>query len=74
MGHVRESYGRAVQTRASRKRKTRNQLEELREENKQLREVVAYPSEFVLTQITGVGEPKEQSAGRSEEPRQRRPF
>jgi hypothetical protein len=59
MGHAQQSYGRAAQTRASRKR--RNELEELREENKQLRETVAHLSELVLTQIAGAAEPKEQS-------------
>jgi hypothetical protein len=59
MGHAQQSYGRAAQTRASRKR--RNELEELREENKQLRETVAHLSELVLTQIARAPEPEEQS-------------
>ena len=59
MGHAQQSYGRAAQTRASRKR--RNELEELREENKQLREFVAHLSELVLTRIVEPAEPGEQS-------------
>jgi hypothetical protein len=44
------------------KTKTQNQLEELSEENRRLRETVAHLSELVLTQIAGAAEPKEQSA------------
>src|SRR5262249_17175897 len=62
VGDAQEFYGRAAQSRPSRKRKTRNELEEPREENKQLREIVAHLSELVLTQIAGAAEPKEQSA------------
>jgi hypothetical protein len=62
MGHAQESCGRVAQTRPSRKRKARNELEELRQENKQLRETVAHLSKLVLTQIVGTDEPKEQSA------------
>ena len=56
------SYGHGVQTLPKRKPKSRNELEELREENKQLREVVARLSELVLTQIAEAAEPGEQSA------------
>ncbi len=41
--------------------KTQNQLEELSEENRRLREIVAYLSEAVLTRIVGTTEPAEQS-------------
>ena len=60
MGHAQKSHDGVVQT--SPTRKTRNELEELREENKQLREVVARLSELVLTQIAEAAEPGEQSA------------
>jgi hypothetical protein len=62
MGYAQKLYGRAAQIWPSRKRETGNELEVLREENKQLRETVAHLSELVLTQIAGVTEPKEQSA------------
>ncbi len=41
--------------------KTQNQFEELNEENRRLREIVAYLSEVVLTRIVGTTEPAEQS-------------
>ena len=56
------SYGHGVQTPLRRKPKTRNELEEIREENKQLRELVAHLSELILTRITEAVEPEEQSA------------
>jgi hypothetical protein len=62
MGHAQKSHDRGVQILPTRKRKARNELEELREENKQLREVVAHLSELVLTQIVEAAEPGEQSA------------
>ena len=43
------------------KTKTQNQLEELSEENRRLREIVAYLSEAVLLRITETTEPAEQS-------------
>jgi hypothetical protein len=43
------------------KTKTQNQLEELSEENRRLREIVAYLSEVVLTRITETTEPAERS-------------
>jgi hypothetical protein len=39
------------------KAKTQNQLAELSEENRRLREIVAYLSEVVLTRIAGATEP-----------------
>jgi cell division septum initiation protein DivIVA len=47
MGRAQESY---------------DELEELRQENKQLRETVAHLTQVVLTQIAGPAEPKEQTA------------
>ena len=41
------------------KAKTQNQLEELSEENRRLREIVAYLSEVVLTQIAETTESAE---------------
>jgi hypothetical protein len=43
------------------KNKTLNQLEELSEENRRLREIVAYLSEAMLTRIVETTEPTEQS-------------
>jgi hypothetical protein len=62
MGRAQGSYGRGAQTLPKRKPKTRNELEDLREENKQLRELVAHLSELILTRITDAVEPGEQSA------------
>jgi hypothetical protein len=41
--------------------KTRNEIEELREENRQLRELVAHLSKLALGRISEAAEPKEQS-------------
>jgi hypothetical protein len=43
------------------KAKTQNQLEELSEENRRLREIVAYLSEVVLTRIAETTESAERS-------------
>jgi hypothetical protein len=45
------------------KAKTQNQLAELSEENRRLREIVAYLSEVVLTRIAETIEPAGQSGG-----------
>jgi hypothetical protein len=45
------------------KAKIQNQLEELSEENRRLREIVAYLSEVVLTRIAEATEPAGQSGG-----------
>jgi hypothetical protein len=55
MGHAQKSHDGGVQTPPT--RKTRNELEELGEENKQQREAVARLSELVLTQIAEAAEP-----------------
>jgi hypothetical protein len=62
MGRAQGSYGRGAQTLPKRKPQTRNELEDLREENKQLRELVAHLSELILTRITDAVEPGEHSA------------
>ena len=48
---------------AKTKTKTQNQLAELSEENRRLREIVAYLSEVVLTRIAEATEPAGQSGG-----------
>ncbi len=63
MGYAQKVYGRAAQIWLLRKRKTGNELEELRAENKQLRQTVAHLSELILSEIAEATEPKEQSAG-----------
>ena len=50
-------------TAVKRKTKTRNETGELREENRQLRELIAHLSELAVTQITEEAESGEQSAG-----------
>jgi len=45
-----------------RKVKTRDKIEELREENRKLRELVAHLSKLALARITESAEPEEQSA------------
>jgi cell division septum initiation protein DivIVA len=47
MGHAQEPY---------------DELDELRQENKQLRETVAHLAQVVLTQIAGAAKPKAQPA------------
>jgi hypothetical protein len=49
--------GRSKQLRA------RNEIKELREENRQLRELVAHLSQLALTRITEAAKPGEQVAG-----------
>jgi len=56
------AQNRAAQTRPPCKRKTGNELEELRQENEQLRETVADLCVLVLTRVAGAAERKEQSA------------
>lgn len=51
------------------KAKIQNQLEELSEENRRLREIVAYLSEVVLTRIADAVEPGELSASTQAAPR-----
>jgi hypothetical protein len=48
---------------AKTKTKTQNQLAVLSEENRRLREIVAYLSEVVLTRIAEATEPAGQSGG-----------
>ena len=62
MGHVQRSDRRRAQALSKRKTKTRNEIGELREENRQLRELIAHLSELAVTQITEAVESGEQSA------------
>jgi hypothetical protein len=55
--------GRKPKTKTKTKTKTQNQLAELSEENRRLREIVAYLSEVVLTRIAEATEPAGQSGG-----------
>jgi len=63
MGHIQRSERHRAQALSRRKAKTRNEIGELREENRQLRELVAHLSKLALTRITEPAEPEEQSAG-----------
>lgn len=64
MAHAQESRGPTAQTRPLRNGKARNELEILREENKQLRETVAHLSKLVLTQIVGGKQLREPSVSK----------
>jgi hypothetical protein len=61
MGHAQRS-NRALLL-PKRKPSTRNEIEELREENRQLREVVAHLTKLAVAQITEAAESEEQQAG-----------
>ena len=61
MGRIQRSDRHRVQALPKRKVKTRNEIEELREENRQLRELVAHLSKLALGRISEAAEPKEQS-------------
>jgi predicted nucleic acid-binding Zn-ribbon protein len=62
MGHIQRSIRHRIQALPKRKIKTRNEIEELREENRQLRELVAHLSKVALARITEAAEAGEQSA------------
>jgi hypothetical protein len=62
MGRIRRSHRHRAQALPKRRIKTRNEIEELREENRQLRELVAHLSKLALGRITQATEPEEQSA------------
>jgi hypothetical protein len=61
MGRIQRSDRHRAQALPKRKVKTRNEIEELREENRQLRELVAHLSKLALGRISEAAEPKEQS-------------
>jgi hypothetical protein len=62
MGHIQRSDRHRAQALSNRKAKTRNEIGELREENRQLRELIAHLSKLTVTQITEAAESGEQSA------------
>ena len=62
MGRIQRSNRHRIQALPKRKVKTRNEIEELREENRQLRELVAHLSKVAVARITEAAEPGEQSA------------
>ena len=57
MGSTQQSGRRRAQTLLKHKREAQNEIEQLREENKQLREFVAQLSKLVITQIIGGDDP-----------------
>ena len=61
MGHDQRSN--RAQLLPKRKRSTRNEIEELREENRQLRELVAHLSKLAIARITEAAESEEEQAG-----------
>ena len=62
MGRIQRSDRHRVQALPKRKVKIRNEIEELREKNRQLRELVAHLSKLALGRISEATESKEQSA------------
>ena len=62
MGRTQRSDRHRTQALPKRKIKTRNEIEELREENRQLRELVAHLSKLALEGITEPAESREPSA------------
>ena len=62
MGRIQRSDRHCAQAPSKHKVKTRDKIEELREENRKLRELVAHLSKLALTRIAESAEPEEQSA------------
>jgi len=62
MGRLQRSNRHRPQALPKRKVKTQTEIEELREENRRLRELVAHLSKLALGRITEAAEPEEQSA------------
>ena len=60
MGHAQRSNRAQL---PKRKPSTRNEIEELREENRQLRELVAHLSKLAIARITEAAESEEEQAG-----------
>lgn len=61
MGRTPRSERYRAQALPKRKVKTQDEIEELREENRKLRELVAHLSKVAVARITEAGEPGEQS-------------
>ena len=63
MGRLQRAGRHRAQALPKRKVKTQPEIEELREENRRLRELVAHLTKLALGRITEAAEPEEQSAG-----------
>ena len=61
MGHAQRSN--RARLLPKRKPSTRNEIEQLREENRQLRELVAHLSKLAIARITEAAESEEEQAG-----------
>ena len=61
MGHAQRSN--RAQLLPKRKPRTRNEIEQLREENRQLRELVAHLSKLAIARIAEAAESEEEQAG-----------
>jgi hypothetical protein len=61
MGHAQRSN--RAQLLPKRKPSTRNEIEQLREENRQLRELVAHLSKLAIARIAEAAESEEEQAG-----------
>jgi cell shape-determining protein MreC len=61
MGHAQRSN--RAQLLPKRKPNTRNEVKQLREENRQLRELVAHLSKLAIARIAGAAESEEEQAG-----------
>jgi hypothetical protein len=59
MGHVVRSSRHRAQAPSKRKVKAQSEIEELREENQRLRELVAHLSKLALERVTEIAEPGE---------------
>jgi hypothetical protein len=62
MGRLQRADRHRAQALPKRKVKTQTEIEELREENRRLRELVAHLSKLALGRITEAADPKAQSA------------
>jgi len=62
MGRVLRSVRHRAQAPRKRKAKAQNEIEELREENRRLRELVAHLSKLALERVTEIAEPGEPPA------------
>lgn len=69
MGRRQRADRHRAQALPKRKVKTQTEIEELREENRRLRELVAHLSKLALTRITEAAEPGEGSASQTGSPR-----
>lgn len=63
MGRIQRADRHRAQALPKRKVKTQTEIEELREENRRLRELVAHLIKLALGRIAEAAEPEEQAAG-----------